>query len=223
MVIPAMRKPKGFDQAVWSQAVIECCRAFLSLGVEQLTLVSDSSMRNAALQFEKEPKFRFVELNYEPQGALATVCIGLASNESGRLGVGICPADTIVSESLGDEIDEFGNSGSKCLVMAFEIPEALADASWSYVHMVDHGADRIAVITEGAPSSPIATSGIFLFRDSETFLSAAQWCFVNQTTTNQQYFASSAVNYLIAREEKVDMKILAQSTFEKIGRERPSK
>lgn len=219
IVIPAMRKPRRVDQEEWEEAVIECCQAFLSLGVAQLSLVARKSFRDVISGLERHPEFEFFELDYEPQGALATVCIALASRDSRELAIGICPSDTLISESVGQAIHAFGLSDSKCLVLAFAIPRESADKSWSYVHMVGDSTPRIAMIAEGSPPSPIATSGIFLFRDSKTFLSAAEWCFVNQTTTSGSYFTSSAVNYLITEGEKVDIKTLDPGDFEKRGRE----
>lgn len=215
-----MRKPRRLSESAWTKAVLDCCRAFLSLRVARLTLVSDASVRQAVSQLEKEPEFEFIELKYEPQGALGTICMALASNNSGGLALGICPGDTLVSPSLGQVVEDFGLSAAKCLVLGFNIVEECADSSWSYVHMADEIAGRVAMISEGSPPSPLATSGIFLFRDSETFMSAAKWCFVNQTTTNDQYFASAAINHLIAREESVEIKLLSSTDFEKVGMER---
>lgn len=220
MVIPAMRKPKTLDDSQWAKAIVDCCRTFLTMKITAITLVSDSSIRTAVRQLQKESEFRFIELDYEPKGALATVCMALDSYSLAEIAIGICPADTVVSKEFGDVVDEFVKSESKCQVLAFDIPESAADSSWSYVHTVGDGLDRIAMIAEGTPSSPIATSGVFLFRNSEIFLKAAKWCFVNQTKTNDQYFASSAVNFLIAKEELVDVKILGPKSFEKASRER---
>jgi len=220
MIIPAMKKPAYLEEAAWSRAVVECCQAFISLNVAKVTLVSSPSMRNAVGQLKEASNFHFVELNYQPKGALASACMGLASSQSGSgLAIGLCPGDTLVTSGLEDVLDQFIDSSSKCTVVAFEIPQASADSSWSYVHMVGDRTSRIAQIAEGSPSSQIATSGIFLFRDAEIFLASAKWCFVNQTTSNNQYFASSAVNFLIAREEHVEMKLVARNTFEKLGRE----
>lgn len=215
MVIPAMKVPSGFALPNWLSVIRETCEAFISLGFGKVSLIGPRQIAGIAEYFEKHLNFEFIQLDYEPKGALATVCRGLAESELFGGFVAICPADTLVREALIEKVAQSGIEDADCTVVVFR-PQAEAHArSWSYVHCIDGDLGKLTLITEGPPATDLATTGIFLFRNVDTFMQAARWCFLNHTAQDGQYYASAAVNFMLTTNQKVKVVQVDSNSFTK--------
>lgn len=192
----------------WQKLISESVQSYLDLGFSKGTLVCNdfSSTLGISNQFQKD--FRVVTPRGEPQGALATACLGLggvADQDVLLVGAG----DTKVFDEIYQVAQEFVRGTEAALVTVFENPDA--GRNWSYAHMDNDF--KPLIFTESVRPSNLATTGHFFFRSREVFLGAARWCFKNHAKREGTYFSSAALNHLIATGEEVSVRLVSGEAF----------
>lgn len=67
---------------------------------------------------------------------------------------------------------------------------------FSYIRVFD---EKVIEVVEKKVVSNLATTGIFFFRNRNILLESAKWSFVNNQTTNSNFFIAPCLNYAISK------------------------
>ncbi len=70
------------------------------------------------------------------------------------------------------------------------------DPRFSYIRVHD---GKVIEVIEKKVVGNLATTGIFFFSTREIFMESAKWAFVNNQTTNSNFFISPCLNYAISK------------------------
>lgn len=88
---------------------------------------------------------------------------------------------------------------------------------WSYVAL-----NRDGLVTQVAEKRVIgqnATTGVFVFRSAEIFIDAAEWCLLNKIQTNDTFYVSSTLNYIVSQGGKVGVAGIEREAFSYYSRQ----
>jgi hypothetical protein len=143
-----------------------------------------------------ERQAELVPINSGVKGALVTALIS-ADNLDLESPLVIAPGDSYMRYGAQNYIEEILARDLDAGTVTFK---STGDR-WSYVAL-----NRDGLVTQVAEKRVIgadATTGVFVFRTAETFLHAAEWCLLNKIQTNEMFYVSSTLNYIISRGGKV--------------------
>lgn len=88
---------------------------------------------------------------------------------------------------------------------------------WSYVAL-----NRDGLVTQVAEKRVIgqnATTGVFVFRSAEIFIDAAEWCLLNKIQTNDTFYVSSTLNYIVSQGGRVGVARIEREAFSYYSRQ----
>jgi hypothetical protein len=83
--------------------------------------------------------------------------------------------------------------------------------NFSYVRTFD---SKIIEFVEKRVVGNLATTGVFFFRNKQTLLNCASWSFVNNQTTNGQYFVAPSLNHILTSGGSIGYQILKPSQYQ---------
>lgn len=141
------------------------------------------------------------------QGALvsAIVAAGLLPGTSQLV---ICAGDSEVEGGVHQELLSFSDQGVDGGVVCFESSQS----RWSYAKLRGNKLD-VLELSEKKVISNFATVGCFYFSSVDKFLEAAEWCLVNNASTNGHFFTSMALNHLVAAGQKVEARVVETNRY----------
>tara|TARA_B110000503_G_scaffold103160_1_gene154061 strand:- start:13112 stop:13819 length:708 start_codon:yes stop_codon:yes gene_type:complete len=87
------------------------------------------------------------------------------------------------------------------------------DPRFSYLNINSDG--RVNYVLEKRVVGEFATTGVFYFRGIKNFLDAAEWCFVNNSSFQGNFYVSAALNYSLYLGGHVTWYEIAKSQFQK--------
>jgi dTDP-glucose pyrophosphorylase len=124
-------------------------------------------------------------------GALCSALLGLDSKKS-EMPLIIAPGDSFTRSETQEAINYFVNNQVDAGTMVF----TSSDSKYSFVRVNNFGG--ITEIAEKRVISELATTGLFYFKNAETFMEGARWALVNSSTHNNQYFVSHSFHRIIS-------------------------
>ena len=83
--------------------------------------------------------------------------------------------------------------------------------NFSYVRMFE---SKIIEFVEKRVVGNYATTGVFFFRDKKILLDCARWAFVNNQTTNNQYYVAPSLNHILTSGRSIGYQVLAPSQYQ---------
>lgn len=110
----------------------------------------------------------------------------------------ITTGDSTQNHSMIEIVEQFLLSDCDAGVVCFKSK----DPRYSYLKEGISG--EVTQVAEKVVIGELATSGTYFFKNVEIFMDAAKWCLVNNIRTNDQFFVSSSLNYMIHRGMKID-------------------
>jgi dTDP-glucose pyrophosphorylase len=141
------------------------------------------------------------------RGALVSAIVAAGSLPSTSQLV-VCAGDSQVDGGLHEELLSFSDTGVDGGVVCFESSQS----RWSYAKLQENNLD-VLEISEKKVISNFATVGCFYFSSVRKFLEAAEWCLVNNASTNGDFFTSMALNHLVASGEKVEARVIETNRY----------
>lgn len=179
----------------------------------------DLSSTAVALNVEAEAQYSLsgalADLNPEPrvvlvpsgvQGALATTVLAAGDLDPSSPLV-IASGDSEVRGPIGHHVEAFLASNLDASTLVF----ASTEPRWSYLAVTSDG--YVSHVAEKRVVGPYATTGVFMFRSMESFLSAATWCFEVNARVNGQFYVSTTLNHLIFRGQRVGFDVIPRSRY----------
>lgn len=139
------------------------------------------------------------------KGALATALIALADIDECPLVV--AAGDSTVAGGITGFVGDFFARGLSAATVAFES----SSPRWSYLQV--NGRGRVGQVAEKAVIGPLATTGVFYFASSRQFLEAATWVMVNNASHLGQFYVSTTLNYLIAKDLPVGYSVIPRDRY----------
>ena len=141
------------------------------------------------------PEIRVVQIPSGNHGALCSALLGIDETKPGPLVV--VPGDSACRKPSNDTISKFKNLEVDAGTFIFRSDSP----RWSYVRT--NNKNDILEIAEKRVISEFATTGLFYFRDVETFIDGATWALVNATNLNGRYYVSHSLHKILAMQKKV--------------------
>jgi hypothetical protein len=156
---------------------------------------------------ESIPGLRVLTANSKVKGALIAAILGTSDlPESAPLV--IAGGDSEVKGGIVEHIERFKRADCAAGVIVF--PDS--HERWSYIQLGE--TDEILQVSEKVVIGPFATTGVFFFRSVALFRDAAEWCLVNNASTNDVFYVSTALNYLISKGESVIYEVIKPSDYQ---------
>ena len=88
------------------------------------------------------------------------------------------------------------------------------EKKWSYIKTDD---EKVVLVKEKEVISDLATTGLYLFKSSLEFLSAAIELIVKNDRYNNEFYVAPVYNYLISRRKKIGYYNIEKSKFFGVG------
>ena len=145
------------------------------------------------------------------KGALATANFALASHgaEWGKLH--IAAGDThFTDDSALEAISRLSSSNVDAGALVFESD----DIRHSFVSLDE--SDNVRFVAEKKLVGKFATSGNFYFADIKDFVDASEWCFVNNSNLEGNFFVSTALNYYVYQGKQVKVESINPNSIAKL-------
>jgi hypothetical protein len=163
-----------------------------------VVLSADEDMKFPTRQVISEyfPELRVLTSKAVASGALIAAILG-TSDLPELAPLVIAGGDSEIRGGIAGHIEKFG--GQDCAAGVIVFPDN--HERWSYIQLGE--SKEILQVSEKVVVGPYATTGVFFFRSVALFRDAAEWCLVNNATTNGAFYVSTALNYLITRGETV--------------------
>lgn len=198
----------------WGAQVNASAQSWLDTPVRGVALVTNSDLSRVAT-LDRDKVIGVVELEKEPKGALATAVMGLGQLRTDDGPIVISAGDTEIRPELYRHVEAFSNSRNRAGVLIFKSSDLSTE--WSFAH-IDSRTGQLLQVTERSQPTVFKTAGIFLFDTVQTFYESAEWCFLNQITSDGKYYTSSALNYLLSCGHDVFIGHLESTEFRKKGK-----
>ena len=167
--------------------VVDPSRAVVALNMDE---ERDFGVSRALAGLDPAPTTVFVSSRV--QGALATAVFAAASIQRDSPLV-VAGGDSEIQASISDLVSSFLASEQHAATIVFPSTEP----RWSYLAVTEDG--MVSHVAEKKVVGPLATTGVFLFRQASDFLEAAEWCFAVNAKTNDRFYVSTTLNHLILR------------------------
>ena len=155
---------------------------------------------------EHFPQARVVRVANGTQGALASAMIAL--NDRIDRPLVVAAGDSRILGGVGRFIEEFAQSRLDAATIAFESD----DPRWSYLSVDEAGGVR--QVAEKHVIGSYATTGVFYFASTRTFVDAATWAFVNNASYHGLFYVSATLNYLISTGQRVGFSIIERDNYQ---------
>lgn len=81
---------------------------------------------------------------------------------------------------------------------------------FSYIRVHD---EKVIEVVEKKVVGNLATTGIFFFRSKEILLESARWAFVNNQTTNSNFYIAPCLNYAISKGLEIGYYVASENTY----------
>jgi hypothetical protein len=133
---------------------------------------------------------RVLGVHRDTKGSLASAVSALALTDLEDGELYIAAGDT---EFLSPEPLALLHRFSKEQVELGTIVFRSEDSRFSYLNLNEDGSANY--VLEKKVVGEFATTGVFYFRSMKSFLSAAEWCFVNNASFENNFYVSAALNY----------------------------
>jgi dTDP-glucose pyrophosphorylase len=160
------------------------------------------------------PKVHVHQLQQQTRGALCSALLGIEDINL-ELPLVIAPGDSYIEGNVPNLVEQFLNGNSVAGTIVFESN----DPRWSYARVHNNG--EILEMAEKSVISRSASTGIFMFRTAQDFLNSAAWVLLNNMQTNNEFYISAALNYLIMSGKSVTA-ISLPSTMQYFSLSKPS-
>jgi hypothetical protein len=124
------------------------------------------------------------------KGSLASAvsALALANLEEGELYIAAGDTEFLSSEPLA-LLHKFSKEQVELGTIVFRSE----DSRFSYLNLNEDGSANY--VLEKKVVGEFATTGVFYFRSIKSFLEAAEWCFVNNASFENNFYVSAALNY----------------------------
>jgi hypothetical protein len=124
------------------------------------------------------------------KGSLASAvsALALADLDDGELFIAAGDTEFLTPEPLA-LMERFSKEQVEMGTIVFRSE----DPRFSYLNINSDG--RVNYVLEKKVVGEFATTGVFYFRSARSFLAAAEWCFVNNASFENNFYVSAALNY----------------------------
>ena len=129
-------------------------------------------------------------VNAGARGALASASVALGAIPPDAPLV-VAAGDSEVEGGIGAFTSSFVATGIDAATIAFRS----SNPRWSYLATGSDG--HVRQVAEKRVIGPLATTGVFFFRQASIFLQAAEWCLVNNAIDRGAFYVSTTMNFLI--------------------------
>ncbi len=119
----------------------------------------------------------------------------------------VAAGDSQVDGGIARFVKDFIKNGADAGTIVFPS----SDPRWSYVLPGDEGLVR--QVAEKRVIGPLATTGVFYYRQAKTFRRAAEWCLVNNARHLGLFYVSTTLNYLISEGQIVRYTEIPRSEY----------
>ena len=138
---------------------------------------------------------KLIEINARAQGALATCGLSLDFLQE-DLPVLIASGDGIVPKRLREFLDLMADSRADGGAIVFPSQKP----NYSYIRSLGK---TVIEIAEKQRIGPLATSGVFFFRDKKILSECIRWAILNNIQFEGRYYLAPALNKLIYENQRV--------------------
>jgi hypothetical protein len=122
--------------------------------------------------------------------------------------IALLPTNSLVAHNnLTEFLQGMLNSDHEAGVLLVES----SNPNFSYVRMFE---SKIIEFVEKRVVGIYATTGVFFFRDKKILLDCARWAFVNNQTTNTQYYVAPSLNHILTSGRSIGYQVLAPSQYQ---------
>lgn len=150
---------------------------------------------------------KIIELKTPTRGALISLAMCLEAIDK----------DTPIIVAAGDSISKLdvkafiskmdqGNYDAGLVAVKSHNPD------YSYIRKIENSVIEVA---EKKMISNLATTGIYYFRERELLVNSIEWVIANKLTTNDNYYLSTAINYLISTDAKIGIVEIKEVDYER--------
>ena len=161
-------------------------------GISCTVIVLNETDTSTINYLDKNIELKIIKLKNYAKGALASAAIGASSLVNDGKPLLVCPGDSLVSKN---EMINFLNLMLSKNADAGTIVFPSSDPKYSYIRTGFEG--EVLEVAEKKVISKLATAGVFYFKTKEEFMKACNWSFVNNVTTDNNYYLAPSLNYFI--------------------------
>ena len=120
----------------------------------------------------------------------------------------LVPTNSVTnSEALALFLKSMGTSSVAAGIMLIES----SDPHYSYARVYE---GRVIEIIEKVIVGNLATTGVYYFRDKQILKECARWAFVNNQSTNGQFYVAPSLNYVLSTGDKIGYQIVDSSSYQ---------
>jgi hypothetical protein len=154
----------------------------------------------------------------DTKGSLASAvsALALADLDKGELFIAAGDTEFLTPEPLAI-MERFSKERVEMGTIVFRSE----DPRFSYLNVNADG--RANYVLEKKVVGEFATTGVFYFRSIKSFLAAAEWCFVNNASFENNFYVSAALNYSLYLGGSLTWQEISDSQFHKEFDRRPSR
>lgn len=156
------------------------------------------------------PGCSIIPLEHDTAGALCSVLLAVDSMKADDELL-VANGDQFIRSSLDPFYRTCRDKGTDGCILTF----SATHPRWSFVRT--NPAGEVTAVAEKRPISKQATAGLYYFRRSEDFLTAAEKMLVKGLTTAGQYFIAPVYNELILAGKRVTTYHLPDETMYSLG------
>lgn len=158
---------------------------------------SESNTWNTAKMIKQDfPFVKIKEIENSTSGALCTALLTV-DNLDDEIPLVITSGDTSISGGIDQYVDQFIDSGAAAGTIVFKN----SHPRWSYARVRDEG--LILEMAEKSPISKFASTGVFMFKDSNSFINSATWVLKNNIKFQNEFYLSATLNFFILQNKAV--------------------
>ena len=152
-------------------------------------------------------QIEIINPNHVTAGAIASALLPYDRIDD-ACAIALLPTNSLVAnENLSSFMDEMLNSEYDAGVLLVESD----NPNFSYVRMFD---SKIIEFVEKKVVGNFATTGVFFFRKKGVLLECARWAFVNNQTTNNQYYVAPSLNHILTSGGSIGYQVLAPTQYQ---------
>ena len=145
--------------------------------------------------------------NHVTAGAIASALLPYDRIDD-SCAIALLPTNSLVEHKyLSAFMDEMYGSVYDAGVLLVESD----NPNFSYVRMFE---SKIIEFVEKTVVGNLATTGVFFFRNKRVLLECARWAFVNNQTTNNQYYVAPSLNHILTSGGSIGYQVLAPTQYQ---------
>jgi hypothetical protein len=154
-----------------------------------------------------ESRVEVINPTHITSGAIASALLPYDRIEDSSA-IALLPTNSLVThDNLTKFVQGMLNSDHEAGVLLVES----INPNFSYVRMFE---SKIIEFVEKRVVGNYATTGVFFFRDKKILLDCARWAFVNNQTTNTQYYVAPSLNHILTSGRSIGYQVLAPSQYQ---------